>query len=92
MQSYKLCFHFTLCVVLVKIQYFSMFICDVTAELMNINEIGSIFWKPFVKIAAVFTIHLLATNAVKILLSMTFNVICDKRVQIFHTIAQESSV
>ena len=53
---------------------FSMFICDVTAELMNINEIGSKFpnatsWKPFVKIAAVFTIHLLSTNAVQILLS-----------------------
>ena len=53
---------------------FSTFICDVIAELMNINEIGSKFpnaisWKAFVKIVAVFTIHLLATNAVKILLS-----------------------
>ena len=54
MQFYKLCFHFTLCVVLVKIHFFSMFVCDVTAELMNINEIESKFpnaisWKPFVK-------------------------------------------
>ena len=36
MQSYKLCFHCILCLFGEK-AIFSMFICDVTTELMNIN-------------------------------------------------------
>ena len=79
---------------------FSMFICDVTAELMNINEIGSKFpnaisSKPVVKkIEAVFTIHLLATNAFKILLSkdvhkrpLTYK---DRNVSVFLTFPKMS--
>ena len=72
MQSYKLCFHLTLCVVLVNIQFFQ---CSSVMSQLNswilmrkdqnfqMQYLGNHLWK----IAAVFAIHLLPTNAVKIL-------------------------